>query len=301
MSKPLSDDDLLKVKRRDLSGLTSDQVQRRCDVKRWRKRTHRPRRISQTERKSLGLPLYVGVDEFGLERARFYRVLEHVIAVESREAARDNRPALMRIGFDGQLRTREITQHPDAYTAHPDRPSAIENTRVVQLTVMRNTASSPLDYLFFQSKAPIEKWEWLAGKRFEYDFHVAHRSGPVTTSLEALLNAKVDKPARLKAGQTRPIVTFHPKRGKRASTSPRASHSDSRLDALARLGRLADEVSPIAFYLLEHVIGREQWLKDVAAELSASAEYVSQRFREALWEATTHYQREPTSRPRRKS
>jgi hypothetical protein len=204
----------------------------------------------------------------------------------------------MRIGFDGQLRAKAVTAHPDAYTVHPKRATAIENATWDQLTVTRNTSASPLDYLFFQAKAPLEKWEWLAGKRFEYDFHVAHRAGPMTMSLDQLLMAKVEKPPRLKPGAVRPVVTFRPKRGSRAARGPSKGPSDSRIDALARLGRLADEVSPIAWHLLEQVIGEERWLKDVAADLESTPEYVSQRFREALWEATRHYQREPASRPR---
>jgi len=63
----------------------------------------------------------------------------------------------------------------------------------------------------------------------------------------------------------------------------------SRLDALARLERLAGAISSISFYLLDQIVGRERWMKDVAGELRTSPEYVAQRFREAIWEATVAY------------
>jgi hypothetical protein len=254
---------------------------RRCEATRFR----RARRLTDRERKSLGLQAHVGADDRDLARARFYRAFDQAIARELRQA--ELRP-LARIGFDGQPRRRAETAHPDSYTAHPDRMVAVKRPLgwhvepLRQVTVTRNTLSSPLDYLFFQARTPLLRWEWLTGKRFEYDFHVVHRTGRLTSNLEALFSAKVEEPA------PGALQTFRPRRPRRQRLGP-AHVSDARLDALARLERLAAAIGPIAFCVLERVIGRERWIKDVARELDVTAEYVSQRFREALWQAADHY------------
>jgi hypothetical protein len=58
-----------------------------------------------------------------------------------------------------------------------------------------------------------------------------------------------------------------------------------------RAGDAGSAVGAISFCLLEQIIGRERWMKEVARELQVPPEYVSQRFREALWEATDWYGR----------
>lgn len=278
------DRDKLLVLQRDVAGVTcvgappatlEPEKRSTADPRRFRK----ARRLLEHERRSLGLQPGVGADDRDLDRARSYRALEQLIARELRQA--ELRP-LAKIGFDGQPPNVRVTPDPRAYTAHPGRPSATEGVPIAKLTVTRNTLSSPLDYLFFQAKAPLEKWEWLAGKRFEFDYHVAHRSGPLTVSLERLVMAKIE-PQKRDA-----LQTFKPRRPRRPRRGP-PNVSDARLDALARLGRLAAGISKISCYLLEQIVGRERWIKDVAGELRTSPEYVSQRFREALWDAADHY------------
>lgn len=238
----------------------------------------RVRRLPRAERKSLGLEPGVGYCDAELSRFRFYRALEHILLKEAK--ASDLSP-LQTIGFDG----RPPSIH---FIAKAELPAEIRG--------QRNTSSTPLDYLYFQAKTPLAFWEWIAGKRFEYDIHQSRRDAPVTADLTRLMNAKVDK---MSAAEKRrlALMTFKPrtsaKRGKASF-----SVNDTRLDAMARLGRLQDEISKISFYMLEQVIGQERTLAELARRIDADQKYVSQRFREALWDAAAHYRMLPADRPR---
>jgi hypothetical protein len=158
---------------------------------------------------------------------------------------------------------------------------------------------APLDYLYFQSRDRLEYWEWIAGKRFEYDWQRARTDAPVTVSLDGLMLAKVARPtAEQRRRERLNPTTFRPAAGRRVRSKPELG--DSRLDAMARIGRLQDEVSKISFWLLEQVIGTERTLKQVAELLGEDQRYVGRRFREALWDAAGHYRMVPSSRPRRR-
>ena len=104
--------------------------------------------------------------------------------------------------------------------------------------------------------------------------------------------------AQRKALRLKP-VTFPPKKAGVTHSAP-APISDMRIDAIARRGRLMAEISKMGFFLLEEICGRERLLKDVAATIQCSSEYVGQRFDEALTEAADHYGRLPASRPRKR-
>lgn len=239
----------------------------------------RVRRLPRSERKSLGLEHGVGYTEAELTRFRYYRALEHVLLREAKEAPMS---PLQSIGFDGRPPT-------ISFVTRPELP--------VEIRGQRNTSSTPLDYLYFQAKTPISYWEWVAGKRFEYDVQQSRRDAPVTADLSRLMMAKVE---RLTAAEKRRVVTFRPK-----ATAKRGKASfdvnDTRLDAMARLGRLQDEISKISFYLLDQLIGQERTLAEIARRIDADQRYVSQRFREALWEAAGHYRMLPGARPRSKA
>ncbi len=252
------------------------------------------RRVAKRERDSLGLQPGVGVDDQDLDRARHYRALEILIGREIREA--ELRP-LAKIGFDGRPAPRLVTT-----LENPSNEALSDEERTALMggyTAIRNTASSPLDYLFHQSKNPIDFVEWLAGKHFAHDFHVASGGRGLSQSLGELMLAKIAKltPAERKAERIRP-VTFKPRRAKRQRQGP-STISDARLDGMARLGRLCDSVSPISWFLLVEIAGQERWIKDVALQLREPAEYVGKRFRESLVEAAAHYRMMPASRPRR--
>lgn len=263
---------------------------------RWRKRC-RVRRVSKAERRLLGLPGGLGdrththrpIEQRELERARSYRALEMIIA---REVNLAQLKPMQQVGFDGRLVTVRERNHPDSYD-----PGATGKAQ----TIKRNTSATPLDYLRWHSKGSrLEHWEYLTGKRFESDFAQAHCTGQVTQSLDVLARAKPpEKPERRKRGDPpAPVVTFKPRNGKRQQRGPIEGISDRKIDALARLGRLADRISHMSFWMLEHVIGREIWLKDVAIMLQVTPEYVATRFREALCEAAGHYRMGPSSKPR---
>lgn len=259
-------------------------------------RFKRARRLSQRERHSLGLQPHVGADDGDLTRARFYRALEMLIARETREA---NLRPLAKIGFDGRP--------PAAYVTTLENPGneALTDREREELKggyiAVRNTSSCPLDYFYHQSKSGIQFWEWISGKRFAHDWHVASGSSGLAQSLESLLLAKIAKPTReeRKRDRLKP-VTFKPRKGKRPRTGATDVMSDSRLDAMARLGRLCDSVSPVAWFLLVEIVGRERWAKDVALQLVETPEYVARRFRESLCEAAAHYRMAPSSRPRQR-
>jgi hypothetical protein len=239
----------------------------------WR-RFIRVRRLPERERKSLGLQPGVGYTDGELTRARFYRAIEQMIAREVRDA---RLTPLQQIGFDGRAPT--IVDDAARGTLMPEAARA-----------QRNTSSSPLDYLYFQSKAPIEFWEWSVGKRFEYDFQRSRSDAPVTVDFELIANARPAPRRRPPecTQQQEPPPTFRP-RGARRQRRQAADIHDTRLDAMARIGRLADEISKVSFWLLEQVIGRERTLGDVARMLQTDKRYVAQRFREALTEAGSHY------------
>lgn len=229
----------------------------------------RVRRLPRAERKSLGLEPGVGYTEPELTRFRYYRALEHILLKEARAA---ELTPLQSIGFDGRPPSVK-------FVSRSDLPADIRG--------LRNTSSTPLDYLYFQAKAPIAFWEWVAGKRFEYDVQRSRRDVPITADLTRLMTAKIEKMTAAEK-RRRAMMTFKPrtsaKRGKATFEV-----ADSRLDAMARLGRLQDEISKISYYLLDQVIGQEQTLSRVAGRIGVDQRYVSQRFREALWEAAAHY------------
>lgn len=272
----LTDAQLLRKR----SGLTPEELHRKGDLKAWRKR-RRVRRLTDRRRRELGLQPGVGADDLDLGRARFYLAIERAIQRELREA--QLRP-LAAIGFDG--RPPEV------------REELLVDEAKRRTWVGRNIAASPLDYLYFQSKAGIEWWEYLAGMRFAYDWHQAQGSAGLAASLEGLMLAKIAKKTRAerKAERLRP-TTFPPKKAKRPKAGPSAA-VDARIDAMARVGRLAKRVSNVSFYLLEQVVGEERWLKDVAARLGVSPEYVAVRFREALVEAAAYYRLSAATRRR---
>jgi len=256
-------------------------------------RFRRVRRISRAARIALGLPLHVGVDDRDLERARYYRALEQLIAREAREA--DLKP-LAQIGFDGRPAPKLI-----ATLEHPDNEGLTDQQRRDLdggYIAMRNTTSSPLDYFYFQSKTGIAFWEWIAGKRFEYDWHIASSGHALTQSLQSLMLAKVSKLTRseLRDRRLRPR-TFKPRGAKRIKASP-TSISDNKLDAMARLGRLCDSVSNVSWFLLQEIVGKERTARDVALQLRETPDYIGRRFRESLTEAAAHYRLGPSSRPR---
>lgn len=226
-------------------------------------------RLPEAERKSLGLQPGVGYDENELQRARFYRALAQLIAREARES---KMAPLQRIGFDGRVPLIEF----------------ISERLPKSLRGQRNTSATPLDYLYFQARDPLAFWEWVAGRRFEYDWQRAHTDAPMTVSLDGLMLSKVQRPTaeERRRERIRP-ATFRPSVGRRVRSKPELG--DSRLDALARIGRLQDEISKISFWLLEQVIGYERTLKQVGELLSEDQRYVGRRFREALWEAASFY------------
>ena len=230
-------------------------------------------RLPEAERKSLGLQEGVGYTEQDLLRARFYRAMEQLIARELREA---KLTPLQQIGFEG--RAPRVEYH----------PLPLENP---ERKYPRNVNASPLDQMFFKAKKKIELWQWVAGKRFEYDWRRSRSDGPVTVNYDPLALFATDsaKPKRQKGD---PVVTFRPRGGRRVMSAPTVD--DTRLDAIARLGRLAAEISNTGFWLLEHVIGHEWPLKVVAARLGVDERYVSERFREALTEAAGFYRLGPS-------
>lgn len=251
--------------------------------------------MSKRERQSLGLQAGVGADDQDLSRARFYRALEMLIAREIRDS--EMRP-LARIGFDGQPPPALITT-----LENPSNEGLSEQERADLLggyTAIRNTSSTPLDYFYHQARAGIEWWEWLAGQRFSYDWHIASGGSALSQSLEGLMLAKIAKltPGERRRERLQP-TTFKPRRAKRMRQGP-SSMSDSKLDAHARLGRLMDSVSPVSWFLLVEVIGNERWAKDVALQLRETPEYIGRRFRESLCEAAAHYRLQPSSKPRAK-
>lgn len=248
----------------------------------WR-RYIRVRRLPQRERKSLGLQQGVGYTDGELTRARFYRALEQVIEREVRDA---RLTPLQQIGFDGRAPT--IVDE----DRNPRREAGTERAQ-------RNTNSSPLDYLYFQCKAPLEFWEWCVGKRFEYDLRRSRADAPLTVDFENIERARPTIRRRgLERGQEpeRP-ATFRPRLPRQQRRQVADIH-DTRLDAMARIGRLADEISKVSFWLLEQVVGRERTLGDVARMLQTDQRYVAGRFREALTEAGAHYGMCPGARPR---
>lgn len=228
-------------------------------------------RLPGAERRSLGLQPGVGYTEAEIDRARFYRAMEQVI---SREVRRAKLTPLQQIGFDG--RSPRVEYHP--------LPGENMNRKLP-----RNVNSSPLDYLFFQSKKPLPLWAWATGKRFLYDYRRSRSDVPVTVNFDPLDLFRVDRTRRRKSD---PVQTFRPKSGRRAPTIP--TIHDSRLDAIARLGRLAAEISKCSFWLLEHVIGEEWTLREAAARLAADERYIAERFREALTEAAGFYRMGPS-------
>jgi hypothetical protein len=225
----------------------------------------------------------VGLEAREIERAESYaahRRYEQLIAAQIRRA--ELKP-LQRIGFDGQPRS--IEELP-----HPDEPKA---------WARRNTSASPLEYLRWQSKAPLADWEYLTGKRFEHDWAIAYHNGQLTMPLERVMQIRREHEPRRRPGQAPRVVTFKPRFAKRQARGPIEAMSDARIDALARLGILMACVSNVTFFMLREVIGHERWLKDVAAQMGVSQEYAAQRFREALCDAALHYADEPSRKPRR--
>ena len=271
---------------------TALKAQPRTDALRFRK----VRRIRLRERASLGLQAGVGYDDHDLDRARFYRALEQAIEREVRQASLK---PLAAVGFDGKPGVELVTtlENPDNDNLTDAQRDELKGGYIG----VRNVNSCPLDYMHFQSRAPLELFEWLAGKRFSHDWHIAQGGSGLAQSLDELMNAKVAKPTReeRKRERLRP-TTFRPRKAKRVKAGP-SSGGDGRLDAMARLGRLCDEVSPISWWLLVEMVGNERWAKDVAAQLRVSPEYAGQRFREALIEAASHYARRPSRKPRSRS
>jgi hypothetical protein len=226
----------------------------------------RPLRLTEADKASLGLQPHVGATEHDAKRAQFYRGLELLLSKEVKPAGL---APLQRIGFDGRAPQVEF----------------ISERLPNELRGVRNVSQTPLDYLYFQ--------------RFEYDWQRARTDAPVTVSLDGLMLAKVARPtAEQRRRERLNPTTFRPAAGRRVRSKPELG--DSRLDAMARIGRLQDEVSKISFWLLEQVIGTERTLKQVAELLGEDQRYVGRRFREALWDAAGHYRMVPSSRPRRR-
>lgn len=287
-----------------------DPKHKKLDFKRIAARFHRRRRtvriVPDWRREELGLPKGIGIDGRDLARAEYYARLESLIATEAAKAEEKHRP-LARIGFGGRPLTVEVTTHPDNLHIERnrlERPHYDPTFRETDLPVRRNTSACPLDHMFFAGRNRLEYWEWLAGKRFEYDWQMAHRGQAVVANLEAI----GPRPAPIKLSRTeaklrrlRP-TTFPPKRPSRVMSKPSGNVDliDCRIDAQGRLGRLQAEISHMGFFLLNEVCGRERWLKDVADSIEEPADYLGPRFREALGEAADHYSTLPSSRRRRR-
>lgn len=83
------------------------------------------------------------------------------------------------------------------------------------------------------------------------------------------------------------LVTFRRRFPKAPTTF--SGMSDSRLDAQARLGDLAEDISNLSFWMLEQIVHLERKYSEVASSLREDERYVSARFREALTDAAAHY------------
>ena len=143
----------------------------------------------------------------------------------------------------------------------------------------RRTDTPPLEALL-QARSPIEPYQYLAGVRFRLDW-TASQIGPLA-SVDYARAAQYATEEVLKAGKWDGAMGGKILRGV-------AGISDAKLDASARLGRVAKEINKLSFWLARKVIGEEWTIVQCAGELGRDQRYVGPRFREALDELAFHY------------
>lgn len=150
------------------------------------------------------------------------------------------------------------------------------------------TGKSPLEFYAFQSRDPLEEWEYLAGLRFREDFDLAH-GGSGTLNLERM-SLYATEATRMQHAQG--YV------GRSAARVSQAGDlSVARIDAMGRRGDLAKQCH-VSFWLAEHIIGYDFWPKEVAQYLGVDVRYIGPRFREALQRIAGFYSVVFTSKSR---
>lgn len=171
---------------------------------------------------------------------------------------------MVRLAFDGALGTADYYH-------------------ILELMPQGNPAALrkvPLEFMRYQSKDPLEEWEYLAGQRFRQDFEIAHRSGSTTVdySRGAMFDTDMARANRAAGYEGRGY----------ASPTSAVDVSQARIDAMSRRGSFAKHNKTSAWFL-EAVIGFELWPKECATFLGEDVRYVSRRFREALHDAAGFY------------
>ena len=202
------------------------------------------------QRKVLGLQRGVGYTDDEIIRARFYEMLERAIAAEIRAEAASMKPAT-KIGFGGRAPHIAIVRDPEAL-GDEGAPQA------------RITNSNPLDSMFFNSKAPIAKFQWLAGMHVRIDFAISAGRSPIQDYDR--LASYID-----------------------VGGSPRNSPSDAKIDAWSRLGRLSKDVTDMSMYLLQEMIHKERSAEEIARHIGEDRRAIGFAFRMSLSEAARHY------------
>jgi hypothetical protein len=151
--------------------------------------------------------------------------------------------------------------------------------------IVMRSMKSPLEYMFYQSQAPIERFQYLAGLKFRVDYSMAMPSSSGVVNYDSMAEMAIEESAKA-------LREFNEKTFRQSYAKTQFDFNgpnDSRIDAMDRLGALAAEISDVGFYMLKRVVGEEYQIKDVASFLGEDRRYVSKRFHEALTEAAAHY------------
>lgn len=207
-----------------------------------------------------------------MARGRPRKAVTPEVVLEQTEKVRRHDP-MTRIVFERLARDVTVTRIPDL-----QKPGA-ECEGVLRIV------EAPLEYMFHRAKYPIAVWQYATGCLFRQDWTTAQIS-----------TIKAVDPSRGELYLTDEVVAAG---GEGSRSSPRYSGpvnvADNKIDAMQRLGLLADQISNMSYWLLEKVVGEEFPLKQIAGGLKLDERYVHTRFKEALTEAASFYRL--TSRP----
>lgn len=208
-----------------------------------------------------------------MARGRPRKLVTPEVVLEQSSKVKHHDP-MTRIVFERLARDVMVTRIPDWQKPASDGEGVL---RIVE---------APLEWMFHRAKYPIAAWQYATGCLYRQDWQQSQVSsiGAVDPSRgELYLTDEVRAAGGSKAS---------PRYGAPVDVAA------SKIEAMQRLGQLADQISNLSYWLLEKVVAEEHPLKVVAQALAVDERYMHTRFKEALTEAAGFYR--IVSRPHRR-
>lgn len=169
----------------------------------------------------------------------------------------------------------QVTLSGDTFELHRAEQSADHDAE------FRATHTSPLEAMYSYAKRPLEEFQYLAGCRFRVDWHLSRLSPLGAIDYAQAATYAVDDVLKAKGAIEGPKLS----KVLRTVRNP----SDSKLDAIKRLGDLFNHIGGVSYYLADKVIGEERSVTQIARVMGKNERYMNERFRECLDDLAGHY------------